>query len=50
MSVDGYKWFGKSRQGSSGSRRGEGGVGVLVKECLASGVELIKDVNNEKST
>ena len=40
--------------GTNGSRslgkvllrvRGEGGVGFLVKECLASGVELIKDVN-----
>ena len=29
--VDGYKWFGKPRQGSSESRRGEGGVGFLVK-------------------
>ena len=44
ISVDGYKWFGKPRQGSSESRRGKGGVGFLVKECLASGVELIKDV------
>ena len=49
ISVDGYKWFGKPRQGSSGSKRGEGGVGFLVKECLASGVELIKDVNYEES-
>ena len=47
--VDGYKWFGKPRQGSSESRRGEGGVGFLVKECLANGVELIKDVNYEES-
>ena len=47
--VDGYKWFGNPRQGSSESRRGEGGVGFLVKECLASGVELIKDVSYEQS-
>ena len=33
---------GKPRQGSSSSRRGEGGVGFLVKECLASGVELMR--------
>ena len=49
ISVDGYKWFRKPRQGSSESRRGEGGVGFLVKECLVSGVELIKDVNYEES-
>ena len=30
-------------------RVGEGGVGFLVKECLASAVELIKDVNYEES-
>ena len=39
----------KPRQASSESRRGEGGVGLLVKECLASGVELIKDVNYKES-
>ena len=38
-----------SKQGSSESRRGEGGVGFLVKECLASGVELIKEGNYEES-
>ena len=32
MSVDGYKWFRKPRQGSSESRRGEEGVGFLAKE------------------
>ena len=49
ISVHGYKWYGKPRQGSSESKRGEGGVGFLVKECLASGVERIKDVNYEES-
>ena len=49
LSVDGYKWLGKPRQGSSESRRGEGGVGFLVKECLASGVEIIKDVHYEET-
>ncbi len=29
MSVEGYKWFGKPRPGSSESKRGEGGVGFL---------------------
>ena len=33
ISVDEYKWFGKPRQGSSESRRGERGEGFLVKEC-----------------
>ncbi len=47
MSVEGCKWFGKPRPGSSESKRGEGGVGLLVKERLVSGVELIKDVSYE---
>ena len=49
VSVDGYKRFRKPRQGSSESRRGEGGVGFLAKECFASGVELIEDVNYKET-
>ena len=48
ISVDGYKWFGKPRL-VQGSQRGEGGVGFLVKDCLVSGVEFIKDVKYEQS-
>ena len=40
----------KPRQGSSESKRGEGGVGFLVEECLARGVELIREVDYEEST
>ena len=39
----------KERQGSSESKRGEGGVGFLVKESFVSGVELIKEVDYEES-
>ena len=49
VSVDGYKRFRKPRQSSSESRRGEGGVGFLAKECFASGVELIEDVNYKET-
>ena len=41
--VDGYKWFGKPRTDQN-SRRGEGGVGFLVRECIAEEVEFIRDV------
>ena len=38
VNVDGYKWFGKPRIDRK-SRRGEGGVGFLVRECIrGSGV------------
>ena len=33
VNVDGYKWFGKPRIDQN-SRRGEGGVGFLVRECM----------------
>ena len=36
VNVDGYKWFGKPRIDQN-SRRGEGGVGFLVRECIAEG-------------
>ena len=35
--------------GISGSRRGEGGVGFLVRECIAEEVEFIRDVRYEES-
>ena len=37
VNVDGYKWFGKPRIDQN-SRRGEGGVGFLVRECIAEEV------------
>ena len=40
IEVEGYKWFGKPRSNQN-SRRGEGGVGFLVCECLVSEVEFI---------
>ena len=40
IEVEGYKWFGKTRSNQN-SRRGEGGVGFLVRECLVSEVEFI---------
>ena len=44
VNVDGYKWFGKPRIDRK-SRRGEGGVGFLVREE----VEFIRDVRYEES-
>ena len=35
INVEGYKWFGKPR-GKQNSRRGEGGVVFLVRECLVN--------------
>ena len=46
--VEGYKWFGKPRI-KQNSPRGEGGVGVLVRECLANEVEFINTVKFEES-
>ena len=43
-----YKWFGKPRIDQN-SRRGEGGVGFLVRECIAEEVEFIRDVRYEES-
>ena len=43
VNVYGYKWFGKPRIDQN-SRRGEGGVGFLVCECIAEEVEFIRDV------
>ena len=48
VDVDGYKWFGKPRIDQN-SRRGEGGVGFLVCECIAEEVEFIRDVRYKES-
>ena len=48
VNVDGYKWFGKPRIDQN-SRRGEGGVGFLVRECIAEEVEFIRDVRYKES-
>ena len=48
IEVEGYKWFGKPRSNQN-SRRGEGGVGFLVRECLVSEVEFITSVEYEES-
>ena len=45
IEVESYKWFGKPQN----SRRGEGGVGFLVRECLVSEVEFITSVEYEES-
>ena len=47
IEVEGYKWFGKPRSNQN-SRRGEGGVGFLVHECLVSEVEFITRVEYEE--
>ena len=48
IEVEGYKWFGKPRSNQN-SRRGEGGVDFLVRECLVSEVEFITSVEYEES-
>ena len=48
IEVEGYKWFGKPRINQN-SRRGEGGVGFLVRECLVSEVDFITSVEYEES-
>ena len=47
IEVEGYKWFGKPRSNQN-SWRGEGGVGFLVRECLASEVEFITSMEYEE--
>ena len=47
IEVEGYKWFGKPRSNQN-SRRGEGGVGILVRECVISEVEFITSVEYEE--
>ena len=48
ISVEGYKWFGKSRSNQN-SQRGEGGVGFLVRDCLVNEVEFITSVKYDES-
>ena len=48
IDVEGYKWFGKPRI-KQNSPRGEGGVGILVRECLVNEVEFINTVKYEES-
>ena len=47
IEVEGYKWFGKPRINQN-SPKGEGGVGFLVRECLASEVEFISRYRTRK--
>ena len=46
--VDGYKWSGKPCKGEI-DPRGEGGVGVLVRECLVDEVEFVCTVKYKES-
>ena len=48
IKVEDPKWFGKPRS-KQNSPRGEGGVGFLVRECLANEVEFINSVKYEES-
>ena len=45
VNVDGYKW----PRIDQNSRRGEGGVGFLVRDCIAEEVEFIRDVRYKES-
>ena len=46
--VDDYKWFGKACKDQN-NPRGEGGVGVLVRECLVEELEFVNTVKYEES-
>ena len=48
IAIEGYKWFGKPRSKQNGLR-GVGGVGFLVRKCLAKEVEFINNVKYEES-
>ena len=48
INVDGYKWFGKPRDVQN-SRRWEGGVGFLVRDCLVNEVEFVGEVKYSES-
>ena len=43
-----YKWLGKPRK-IQNSKRGEGGVEFLIRECLLAEVEFITNINLEES-
>ena len=47
IEVQGYKWLGKPRK-IQNSKRGEGGVGFLIRECLLAEVEFITNINLEE--
>ena len=48
IEVQGYKWLGKPRK-IQNSKRVEGGVGFLIRECLLAEVEFITNINLEES-
>ena len=48
IEVQGYKWLGQPRK-IQNSKRGEGGVGFLIRECLLAEVEFITNINLEES-
>ena len=48
LEVQGYKWLGKPRK-IQNSKRGEGGVGFSIRECLLAEVEFITNINLEES-
>ena len=48
INVEGYQWFGKPRSNQN-SRRGEGGVGFFVRDCLVNEVEFLGGVQYEES-
>ena len=47
IEVQGYKWLDKPRK-IQNSKRGEGGVGFLIRECLLAEVEFITNINLEE--
>ena len=47
IEVQGYKWLGKPRK-IQNSKRGEVGVGFLIRECLLAEVEFITNINLEE--
>ena len=51
FSIQGYTWFGKPRRKEpcKNFKRGDGGVGFLVREGLEEMISIINDVEYEKS-
>ena len=47
IEVQGYKWLGNPRK-IQNTKRGEGGVGFLIRECLLAKVEFITNINLEE--
>ena len=48
IEVQGYKWFGEPRK-IQNSKKGEGGVGFLIREYLLAEVEFNTNINLEES-